>query len=122
MIPNNSKHQKTWIFIGGLNMFEIALLEKESSTGLLRSEVIDLFDMLDSTEAYPIEISAKSHDSVAMGWITPEAAEKLDYIYSGLEDFVANILDDMNNETEDGRYEFNELSIYLSRDAKGGPT
>ena len=98
-------------------MYGIALREKECTDGLRRHDVIDLFDMLGGVEVYPIELLAKEHECSAMGFITVEAADSLGYDYerSGLHDFVANILDDMNNETEDCTYEFKDVKIWLSR-------
>ena len=98
-------------------MFGIALKEKECSNGLTRSEVMDLFDMLDSTEAYPLEIASEFQGSVAMGFITVEASESLyyDYRQSGLLDFITGILDDMNEENESCQYEFKGIKIWLSR-------
>lgn len=61
---------------------------------------------MDGDEAYPLEIGGS--ETSAMGFITPEAAEILDYDYedSGLNDFVSVILGNVNNEPEDGTYEF----------------
>ena len=97
--------------------YGIALREKECVDGLTRNDIIDLFDMLDNVEAFPIELLAREHECGAMGFITPEAADLLDYDYesSGLRDFIADILDDMNNETEGCRYEFKGIKIWLSR-------
>ena len=47
-------------------MFGVVLREKECNDGLDRNDVIDLIDMLDENEGYPIEISAKEHESSAM--------------------------------------------------------
>lgn len=98
-------------------MYGIALREKEFEYGLNRNDVIDLFDMLGNAEVYPIELEAREHECSAMGFITTEAADSLDYDYerSGLHDFIANILDDMDNETEDCTYEFKGVKIWLSR-------
>lgn len=98
-------------------LYGIVLKEKESTYGLTRSDMIDLFNMLDNIEAFPIELEAKYHECSAMGFITPEAAELLDYDYeeSGLHDFVALILDDMNKEADDCEYEFRGIKIWLSR-------
>lgn len=98
-------------------MAGIVLREKEFTSGLTRNDVIDLFDMLDNAEAYPIELEATEHECSAMGFITPEVAELFDYNYekSGLHDFVANILDDMENESDDCEYEFRGIKIWLSR-------
>ena len=95
--------------------FDIVLIKKEGTDGLTRNEIIDLFDMSSNLEVYPIEI--EGWNSVTMGFITPESAELLDYDYkeSGLNDFIADILDDINNETEDCCYEFKGIKIWLSR-------
>lgn len=97
--------------------YGIALKEKECTSGLTRNDVIDLFDMLNNVEAYPIELEAKEHECSAMGFITPEVAELFDYNYeeSSLHDFIANILDNMNNESDDCEYEFKGIKIWLSR-------
>lgn len=97
--------------------YGIVLRETKIPYGLTRNDVIDLFDMLDNIEAYPIELEAREHECTAMGFITPEAAELLDYDYeeSGLHDFIANILDDMDNESDDCMYEFKYIKIWLSR-------
>ena len=98
--------------------FQIVLKEKEFTDGLNKSEIIDMLDMLDSTETYPIELEARDHECAAMGFISLNAAEKLwyDYELSGLHDFIANILDDMKNESSDDcTYEFKGIQIWLSR-------
>lgn len=97
--------------------YGIVLREKEFTKGLTKNDVIDLFDMLYNVEAYPIELEAREHECSAMGFITPEVAELFDYDYeeSGLHDFIANILDDMENESDNCEYEFNGVKIWLSR-------
>ena len=92
--------------------YDIALLEKEVPNGLNGYEIRSLYNLLRSggeAEVYPIEIEAKEHESAAMGFITAEAAEQIRYDYqsSGLNDFVASIMDDMELENERGRYQFN---------------
>lgn len=98
-------------------MYGIALREKEFECGLDRNDVIDLYNMLGNAEVFPIELEARDHECSAMGFIAVEAAESFNYDYenSGLHDFIANILDDMNNETEDCTYEFDGIKIWLSR-------
>lgn len=95
--------------------FGITLVEKPNVDGLTKAEVMEMYDQMDGDEAYPLEISGC--ETSAMGFITPEAAEILDYDYkeSGLNDFVSVILNDMNNESEDGTYEFRGIRIHLSR-------
>ena len=99
-------------------MFDIALKEKPKTSGLSKSEVMDLFNMLSESEGYPMEIGNNSYDSTDMGFITPSAAEVLDYLYnqeSGLGQFVSSILGDMAKESEDCIYEYQGLKIWLSR-------
>lgn len=98
--------------------FGLALIEKEGNDGLTKSEAMDLFDMLNNVEAYPIEIFAQEHERTAMGFISASAAVFLNYEYyenSELHDFVAAILDDMNLESEGGIYEFRGVQIWLGR-------
>lgn len=99
----------------GKEYFGITLIEKPNVDGLTKAEVMEMYDQMNGDEAYPLEISGC--ETSAMGFITPEAAEILNYDYqeSGLNDFVAVILDDMNNESEDGTYEFRGIRIHLSR-------
>ncbi len=99
--------------------FDIALIEMPGTQGLSKSNVIDLYDMLKESEAYPMEIGDINGCSSAMGFITPSAAEKLDYEYnqqSDIGNFIASILDDTNKESDDGTYVFNTLDIYITRD------
>lgn len=99
--------------------FDIALIEKPVDQGLTRAEVMDLHDMLSEPEAFPVEIGDTNGNSSAMGFITPQAAEKLQYEYgqdSDLGHFISSVLDDMNKESEDGTYTFMGLRIWMSRE------
>ena len=97
--------------------FALVLHEKQTCDGMTRTEAIDLIDMLDDHEFLPIEIEAKSQESIAVGFITMAFADKLnfDYAGSGLNDFIANILDDMDNEHDDCIYTFKDCRIWLTR-------
>lgn len=99
-----------------MNKFGLVLKQKEAIDGLTKSEIMDLFDMLNDTKAYPIELEAKEHECSAMGFITPETAEFFDYDYknSGLHDFIAMILDNANLEEPNCIYTFNGIKIWLS--------
>jgi len=97
--------------------YGVVLKEKYGVDGLTKDDVVEMFDKLSDDEAFPIELSAREHESSAMGFITDAAANVLDYDYerSGFHDFIALILDDMNNESKDGTYKFGPLNICLSR-------
>ena len=98
-----------------MKKYGIALIEKPLDKGICRSEVMDLFDRLEKPEAFPLEIEEEA--SVAMGFITPDAAESLNYDYkgSGLKYFIGNILADMESEPESREYEFAGIKIWLER-------
>ncbi len=103
--------------------FGIALVEKYGVNGLNWNDMTLLYWLVTNShlnrteDVFPIELEAREHESSAMGFITPSAAEILEYDYeqSGLHDFIANILDDMEKENENHRYQFKGIDIYLSR-------
>lgn len=96
-------------------LYDIVLIEKPGCDGITLAEIKQIFPMLKDAEAFPIELEAKEHECSAMGFITPNAAEQLNYEYDALRTFVANILDDMANETPDNTYSYQNLTIYLTR-------
>lgn len=98
--------------------YEIVLLEKPGEAGLTLKEVMDLHDKLSRPEGYPFEIGDINGNSTAMGFITPQAAEELEFEYgqdSELGVFISSILGDMEKESEDGTYVFKDLRIWLNR-------
>jgi hypothetical protein len=100
-----------------MGKYDIVLLEVCGETGLTRGEINSLLDKIKVDEVYPLEILSDIVESCAMGFITTEAANVLDFDYSesGLVRFVQDIMDDANNETETGEYEFKNLNILLVR-------
>lgn len=105
------------------NEYGIALKERQCIDGLDIGDIEDLYNMLrcpDSAafvKVYPIELEAREQECSAMGFITQDAANEFAYDYeaSGLHDFIASILDDMNNENKTGEYEFKGVKIWLGR-------
>lgn len=97
--------------------FALVLHEKPIYDGMTHTEAIDLIDMLGDHEFLPIEIEAKFHESIAVGFITMDFADKVNFDYegSGLNAFIANILDDMDNEHDDCIYTFKDCKIWLTR-------
>jgi hypothetical protein len=96
----------------------INLIEKEGEDGLTYKDILELMEPIKEEEVFPVEFFAKEHESVAMGFITVEAANQIDFDYdeeSDLSAFIASILDDMDNETEDGKYEFEGILIQITR-------
>ncbi len=113
--------------------YGLALIEKPGNAGMNIEDVKRLFSLISvgdgddvsrdefaaglDTEVYPIELEAREHECVAMGFISREAAAAIDYDYegSGLHDYIASVLDDMDNEHDDHYYSFNGVDIFLSR-------
>ena len=97
--------------------FGCVLLEKPGNDGLTIQEVNKLAEMLGGIYFYPIELYAHAVESCALGLISVDAACAIEYDYenSGLHDYVASILDDMDNEHEDCRYQFKGVEIWLGR-------
>lgn len=102
------------------NKFDVALIEKPFFDGLSFADVKGLFNLLsidENGEVYPIEIQSDCQSS-AMGFITSEAADKIDYEYevnTRFADFITDILNDMDKESEDHIYEYRGLKIWLGR-------
>lgn len=88
--------------------YDVVLIEKPFFEGISFLEIKSLFNLLLTDEVYPIEIQSNCESS-AMGFITSEAADKIDYVYETntyFANFITDILDDMKNESEDHTYEF----------------
>ena len=103
--------------------YGLALIEKPGIDGMNWNEIRLLYDLVTggltggTAQVFPVEFEAREHECAAMGFITPEAAELVGYDYegSGLHDFIASILDDMEKESPDKKYLFKGIDIYLSR-------
>lgn len=105
--------------------YDVILLERPGEEGLTPGDIIRFLKYLSPEKVYyPIEIPAITAESYAMGFISEEAAELLDYEYgadSSLGVFVGSILDDMEKESPDHVYEFtwksgeDPIRIYLDR-------
>lgn len=102
-----------------MKKFDAVLIEKYGNDGLSREEVNKLLDMLPKgAKVYPLEMFAREAESSAMGFITPDAADRLDYDtsqHSGFGKFVSDILDDMDKESPDHTYEYKGIRFCLSR-------
>lgn len=99
--------------------YEIALFKRYCDSGLTKPDIIFLVNKLgDNKEVLPIEFYSKENEYVAVGFITVDAAWKLDYDYekSGLLGYISSILEDMDNEHIDNHYIFNDIDIFLSYD------
>ena len=98
--------------------FSLVLYERHGEDGLYRKDIMELLAQLPyDVEVFPIEIMANEHASSAMGFITVAFADSLNFDYddSGLTKFIAEILDDMEKESDNGEYIFKGHRILLTR-------
>lgn len=93
-------------------MYDVVLTERPHDNGLTKSEIIDLIDM---TIGGVIPLDIVGDYSSAMGFITEDAADVLNYDFDKMNEYVKNIINDMENESEDCTYKFDILTIWLSR-------
>ena len=100
-----------------MKQYAFALIEKPHDEGLTRSEVCDLYDMLSGVEVIPVDIQAEH--SAAMGFLSAEDAEALDYDLKEAESYIRSILEDMEKENNNCEYKLvcgkGEFWIWLSR-------
>lgn len=100
-------------------MFDVVLKEKMAEDGLTRHDVNFMFDMLpQSAEVYPVEFYNRAGESSAMGFITAEAADKLEFHTddkSPLGEYIGGILADIKKESYNNEYEFRGCKIYMTR-------
>lgn len=97
---------------------DAVFVEVPGEQGLSRKQIIDIMDLLSDTEVYPLEIENSASESVAMGFIRADAADKIDFEYQQNSLFgqkLANILADMNLETPDGIYDIIGLTVKIMR-------
>lgn len=93
----------------------VCLMEKPGKRGLDGTDISRMMQELRGTEVYPVEFFAAKHECSAIGFITAEFAEVLEYGYQELAKYVAGILDDLEKATADGLYLFHGFTIMLSR-------
>ena len=105
--------------------YNVILLERPGSEGLSCEDIIRLMQFIDLDKTYyPVEFEKANVNSSAMGFVSAEAAEILEFDYdsdSELAQFIYSILNDMEKESPDHVYEFtwkseeDPIRIYLDR-------
>ena len=105
--------------------YDVILLERPGSEGLSCEDIIRLMQFIDLDKTYyPVEFGKAYVNSSAMGFISAEAAEILEFDYdsdSELAQFIYSILNDIEKESSDHVYEFTcrfvnkSIMIYLDR-------
>lgn len=109
------ENSSTGCFYSALH-FDLALLEKPDTEGLSKLEINKLLDMIGKNEEYlPIEIDNPNGGSTAIGFIGFSASGSIDHDLNKLKDYIKSILADMNLESRNGTYKFQNINIYMSR-------
>lgn len=98
-------------------VFGIALLAKDNSEGLNRNEINGLLSLMEGDSYYPIELCDKNSEFVAMGFITSKAAKSMKCSYRGLHSFVSEILNGVKDKSNDCRYNFKGIDVWMCFDS-----
>lgn len=93
--------------------FDVAFFERELDKGLSRIEIDNLLSICKGDEVIPLEIQGEY--SVAMGFISLDMAESINYVYDDLELNVKQILNDIEQETENHIYKYDTYEMFLDR-------
>lgn len=88
-----------------------AFLQVPIDCGLPANRIPELLGKLNDKEVIPIEIQAEN--ACAVGFISLDAADALDYDYDDLSVHVKDILLDQTKETKDGYYSFEGFPVYI---------
>ena len=88
-----------------------AFVQKPLDEGITVEEITKLVGRLECEQVIPIEVQANS--SCAIGFISLDAADELNYDYDNLIRNVSEVIEDMDNETEYGNYDFDGFPVYI---------
>ena len=92
------------------------LFEKPVDEGLTGEEILCMIREMGTKDVLLVEFPAKAHECSAMGFIDMEYVSSLsEEDHEALGDYIAWILDDMNNEHETGLYTYRGATIKLTR-------
>lgn len=98
------------------DMYDAILIEKQIDDGLLPREIVGIAKRFDEHEKLlPVEFKCEVSQSVAMGFITYEAADSISFDFETLGDYITSILEDMDNESIDGIYTYDGMKICMRR-------
>ena len=93
--------------------FDVVFFERELDKGLSKIEIDNLLNICKGDEVIPLEIQGEN--SVAMGFISLDIAESMNYVYDDLDWDVKQILNNMDQETENHIYEYDVYKMFLDR-------
>lgn len=89
--------------------YDIVLCECIGNKGFNKATVIEMADMLNDNEFYPVEFYADHAEISANGFISRAIAEKLHFDYDELKAYIGGILD----EDHDMVYEIDGVKIFI---------
>lgn len=92
--------------------YDVVLMERPHDDGLTKTEI---FNLLEKTNGSVIPLDIVGDYSSAMGFITLDAADQLNYDFDAISEYVKGIINDMENESDDCTYTFDVCTIWLTR-------
>jgi len=99
-----------------MDKFDVVLIEKECGTGFTINEIQELYKKMNHEKGYPIEIYNNNGESSAMGFISESGYNKCaEDPQKILENYIGEILGDMNLENDSHTYIYDNLVVYLTR-------
>ena len=91
--------------------YDIAVYQTDY--GLSKASYMELLNMVSDDNVLPLDLEASDTEVFAIGFISTEAAETLDYDYDGLQTYLSEIMDDISKENDNCEYSYNGLSVYM---------
>ena len=91
--------------------YDIAVYQTDC--GLSKASYIELLNMVDSDNVLPLDLDASDTEAFAIGFISTEAADALNYDYDGLQTYLSMIMGDISKENDNCEYSYNGLSVYM---------
>lgn len=91
--------------------YDIAVYQTDN--GLSKASYVELLDIVDDDNVLPLDLEANGTEASAIGFISTEAAETLNYDYDGLQTYLSMIMGDISKENDNCEYSYNGLSVYM---------
>jgi hypothetical protein len=91
--------------------YDIAVYQTDY--GLSKASYMELLNMVSSDNVLPLDLDASGTEAFAIGFLSTEAAEALNYDYDGLQTYLSYIMGDISKENDNCEYSYNGLSVYM---------
>ena len=95
------------------NGYDYDIAVYQTDHGLSKASYMELLNMVSGDNVLPIDLEADSVEAFAIGFISTEAADALNYDYDGLQTYLSMIMGDISKENDNCEYSYNGLSVYM---------